>query len=221
MVLGEEIVGLNMVLVRHGCTAWNRDVRFRGRMDLPLDDFGLAQARAAARAIRERCPQVAAVYASPLLRAQQTAQPIAAELGLVVQEEPGLLDVDYGSWTGKTPAEAEAEDPERYSLWCTNPQQIQFPGGESLLQVRERLVAMLEQLAEVHAGQEIVLVGHLVVNRVLLCTVLGLDLAGYWRLGQDNAAINLLEYRDGCGLVRCLNETCHLRQDKLQGGSNV
>jgi broad specificity phosphatase PhoE len=214
-------VGLNLILVRHGRTAWNRDVRFRGRMDLPLDDFGLAQARAVAQAVRERWPRAAAVYASPLLRAQQTAQPIAAELDLVVQQEPGLLDIDYGSWTGKTPAEAETEDPDRYLLWHSHPQQVRFPGGESLSQVQDRLVAMLELQAKAHAGREIVLVGHLVVNRVLLCTVLGLGLEGYWRLGQDNAAINLLEYKDGRGILRCLNDTCHLRQGQLQGGSNV
>ena len=214
-------MSLRVVLVRHGRTAWNREVRFRGRMDLSLDEVGHAQAQAAAQAIRFRWPGVAAVYASPLLRARQTAEPIAAGLGLPVQVEAGLLDIDYGHWTGLTPAEAEAQDAERYQLWRTAPQQVCFPEGESLRQVQRRLLDMLEGLSLAHANQEIVLVGHLVVNRVLLCTVLGVSLDAYWRVGQDNAAINLLEYEHMPGQVLCLNDTCHLVQAELEGGTDV
>ncbi|MGB9723729.1 MAG: histidine phosphatase family protein [Chloroflexia bacterium] len=213
-------MGIDLIIVRHGRTAWNQEVRFRGRTDLPLDEVGLRQAQAAARAVRSRWPAVAALYTSPLQRARQTAGPIAEALGLAAQPREELLDVDYGEWTGLSPAEAQERDPERYRLWRTAPQELQFPQGESLLQVQSRLQALLEHLLQEYAGRTVVLVGHLVVNRVLLCTLLGLDLGYFWRLGQDPAALNQVHYENGNGRLLLLNDTCHLREAGLLGGTD-
>jgi|YNPNPStandDraft_1061719.scaffolds.fasta_scaffold00888_16 probable phosphoglycerate mutase len=213
-------MGIDLIIVRHGRTAWNQEVRFRGRTDLPLDELGLRQAQAAAQAIDARWPAATAVYTSPLRRAQQTAGPIAEALGLEARPCEGLLDVDYGAWTGLSPAEVQERDPERYRLWRTAPQELQFPQGESLLQVQSRLKALLEYLLQEYAGRTVVLVGHLVVNRVFLCTLLGLGLDFFWRLGQDPAAISLVHYADGVGRLLLLNDTCHLRQAGLLGGSD-
>jgi len=203
-------MGVDLVVVRHGRTEWNREVRFRGQMDLPLDDVGQAQARAAAAAIQRRWPQAAAIYASPLLRAQQTAAPVAAALGKSVQLHAGLCDVDYGAWTGLTPAEASVRDPELYDLWLTAPGRVRFPDGETLGDVQARVQQLLLETGAAHAGQTVVLVGHVVVNRVLLCTLLGLNLDAFWRIGQDNGAINAAYWEPGAGSVACLNDTCHL-----------
>ncbi len=211
---------VDLIIVRHGRTAWNREVRFRGRTDLALDEVGLRQAQAAAQAVRSRWPAASAVYTSPLRRAQQTATPIAEALGLVAQPCEALVDVDYGEWTGLSPAEARERDPERYRLWWTSPQELQFPQGESLLQVQARLQTLLEHLLQEYAGRTVVLVGHMVVNRVLLCTLLGLDLGFFWRLGQDPAAVNWVHYEDGKGRLLLLNDTCHLREAGLPGGSD-
>jgi broad specificity phosphatase PhoE len=211
---------VDLILVRHGRTAWNHKVRFRGRTDLPLDDVGQEQARAVSRAIQIRYPGANAIYSSPLLRARQTAAPVAAALGLEAQPHPGLLDVDYGEWTGLTTAEAESHDSERYRLWKSAPQQIRFPKGESLGLVQERIVHLLEELAMTHPSQQVVLVGHLVVNRVILCTLLGAGLQAFWKIRQDNAAINLAQYGDGTGQVLCLNDTCHLSEEPLRGGTH-
>lgn len=209
-------MGVDLVIVRHGRTAWNREVRFRGQMDVPLDDVGQAQARAAARAIRQRWPSAAALYASPLTRARETAAPIGGALGLPVQIQAGLRDVDYGAWTGLTPDEAAARDPGTHQLWQTAPGQVRFPGGETLGDVQARLQQLLAEMAAVHPEQRVILVGHVVVNRVLLCTLLGLPLDAFWRLGQDNGAINLARYQEEGGIVECLNDTGH-----LQGGSDA
>lgn len=208
-------MGVDLVIVRHGRTEWNREVRFRGRMDLPLDEMGQAQARAAAQAIHSRWPQAAAVYSSPLLRARQTAESIAAALGLVVEIHEGLLDLDYGKWTGRTPAEVAQSDPGRYQQWLTAPDRVRFPGGGSLPGLQEGLLRMLGELEQRHTGQTVVLLGHLVVNRVLLCTLLGLELGALWKLGQEPAAINLARIDDGVGQVLFMNDACHLAQ--LQG----
>ncbi len=209
-----------LLLVRHGRTAWNREVRFRGRLDLPLDDLGQAQAQAAAEVVRARWPDAAAIYSSPLQRALQTGEPIGAALGLPVQPHQGLVDIHYGDWTGHSPAEIEQREPERYRLWRTAPQDVVFPDGEGLAQVRERLLGLLEEMARNHDGQTVVLVGHLVVNRVLFCTLLGVGLEAFWRVACENAAIGLADYGEGKGRIRFWNDTCHL-SDELRGGSDV
>ena len=198
-----------LILVRHGQTAWNRPERFRGRSDLPLDETGVMQAQAAARHIAARW-SVAAVYASPLPRAMQTAAAIAAACNLTVQPLPGLIDVDYGAWQGLSPDEVAQSDPEQHHLWLTAPQRARIPGGESLPAARRRAFAALRQVAVHHDGQTIVLVSHLVICRLLLLAMLGLPTARYWRIRQDTAAINVVEYAEGQFTIVTLTDTCHL-----------
>jgi probable phosphoglycerate mutase len=203
--------GLRLLLVRHGQTAWNLGAgpeRFRGRTDLPLDATGLAQAEAVGR--RLATASIAAIYASPLQRARQTAAPLAERLGLPVQPQEGLLDINYGLWQGLTQAEAATAYPDLHRLWSTNPGRVRFPEGESLDDVKGRLGALLGQLAALHPGQTIVLVGHQIVNKVLICALLGLNLDQIDRIGQEPAALNVFEQDGGRWDLRQLNDCCHL-----------
>jgi broad specificity phosphatase PhoE len=134
--------GAPIILVRHGQTGWNAGAgaggeRFRGRTDLPLNETGLAQAQALAgrfMADRQGLP-IVALYASPLLRAQQTLAPLATQLGLPIQAHPGLLDINYGRFQGLTHTEAADLYPELYRLWRITPGQVRFPEGEGLADV--------------------------------------------------------------------------------------
>lgn len=197
------------ILVRHGQTEWNRVERFRGRADVPLNDVGLAQAAAAGRRIAAEW-QPAAVYSSPLSRAVATAQAIATHFSLPVTPLDGLTDIHYGLWQGLTPEEARARWPELVHAWYTAPATVQVPAGESLAGLRERAMAAIHELMARHAGQTIVLVSHTVVNRVILLAVLGLGNDRFWRLRQDNCAINVFEAEGGEFTLVTLNDTCHL-----------
>lgn len=202
------------ILIRHGQTAWNKVERVRGQVDIPLDEVGLAQAEAAARRVTEQW-QPAAVYSSPLRRAVQTAQPLARLLGQDVQAEPGLNDMDFGQWQGLSSHEVEERWPELAHTWLKAPHRVTFPEGESLEVVKERTAAVLQRLIRQHTGETIAIVGHTVVNRVLLCFVLGIDNSNYWRIGQDTCAINVFECNDGLFFIESLNDTCHLWQPYL------
>jgi broad specificity phosphatase PhoE len=202
--------GTRVILVRHGQTEWNRVERFRGRIDLGLNETGRAQARAtAARLAGEG---LAAIYTSPLTRARETAQPLAAALGLAVIELPGIVDIDYGDWHGLTAEEAAKRDPEAYRLWLTAPYRAHIPGGETLPQVRQRAMAALEEVVGRHQGESIALVSHKVVCQVLMGAVLGLEEARAWDIAQDTCAINIFQARGQGYVVSLLNDTCHLRQ---------
>ena len=211
--------GAQIILVRHGQTGWNAGAgaggeRFRGRTDLPLDDTGLAQARALAARLTAggQDQPVAALYASPLIRAQQTLTPLAAELELPIRPHPGLLDINYGRFQGLTHAEAADRYPELYRLWRTTPGRVRFPEGESLADVQARVRALLGEVTARHPGRRLVLVGHEIVNKVLVCTLLGLDLDQIWRIRQEPAGLDLIQEDDRRRqwLVQRLNDTCHL-----------
>jgi len=180
------------VLVRHGQTEWNRVERFRGRADIPLNETGVAQAKALA--LRLASWAIAAVYSSPLQRTRATGKAIARQLGLEVEPLEGLIDIDYGALQGLTPEEAEQRYPDIYRQWLREPHLVHFPQGESLAQLRERVLESLPELAESHQGETVVLVGHKIMNKVLLCAVLGLDNSRIWQIEQDEAALNIFEW---------------------------
>jgi len=199
-----------IVLIRHGQTAWNKVVRFRGQADPPLDDVGLRQARATADYVRGRWP-VAAVYSSPMGRAMETAGAVARAHDLRVHPSGALLDIDFGEWQGLTPDEVRTRYPGLLHAWIEKPHTVQIPGGESLAVVHDRVTGGLSSVGDRHRGQTVAMVGHNVVNRVLLCAILGLGIDRFWHLRQDTCAINVFDIgADGQATVTVLNETCHL-----------
>jgi broad specificity phosphatase PhoE len=198
------------ILVRHGQTTWNREERFRGQSDIPLNETGLAQAAMTARRIATGWSP-AAVYCSPLLRARQTAQAIADPLALPVQPQADLNDIHFGLLQGLTVAEATERWPAVVHTWFNAPHLAQLPGGERLEEVSARAMAAVNELAARHPTDTIVLVGHLVLNKVMLLGVMGLGLDRFWRLAQETCAINVFDAEDGDFTVVGLNDTCHLR----------
>ena len=173
-----------IILVRHGQTEWNRVEHFRGRVDLPLNDIGLEQARKTAMRIAA-CWKPAAVYASPLSRAIQTAEKIAGACSLAVQIVDGLVDIDYGAWQGLTPAEVGQQWAHLLAEWYKTPDQARIPGGETLQEVQSRARSSVHSLCTSHPDQQIVLVSHTVVNRLILLGALGLGNHRFWHLRQD------------------------------------
>lgn len=200
---------VRLVLLRHGQTEWNRVERFRGRIDLDLDETGLRQAEATARRLAPL--SVSAVYASPLKRAWCTAEAIATVRGLQVQALPGLIDADYGAWQGLSPEEVAQRDGQRYAQWLESPHQVQFPGGESLPQVQMRARAAVDEALARHPDQTVAMVTHKVVCKLLALSFLRLDASHFWKIEQDVCALNLFEFWEGRAVTVKLNDTCHLK----------
>lgn len=203
---------VRFILIRHGQTEWNKLERFRGRVDIDLDEMGLKQAKATVERIAQW--QVAAIYSSPLKRAMTTAQIIANRLGLVVQALEGINDMDFGRWQGLTIAEVRGKYAQLFDLWRYSPERLEIPGAETLEGVRNRVVATIDELAAKHNDQTVALVSHRVVCKVLICHLLGLDNSHFWQIGQDATAINLFEVWQGSPVIRLLNDTCHLKNLK-------
>jgi len=198
-----------VIIVRHGRTEWNRVERFRGRVDIGLDEVGMKQAEVAAKRIREW--PISAIYSSPLRRAMDTAEIIAAPLELNVQPMSGIIDIDYGSWQGLSTEQVVARDDSLYSRWIKSPYEVKFPGGESFTEVRERVASAIGDLIQQHPKETFVLVSHKVICQILILNLLGLDSSHFWQITQDVCAMNLFEVRGGIPSVLFLNDTCHLK----------
>jgi probable phosphoglycerate mutase len=201
---------VKVMLVRHGETDWNREQVFRGRIDVELNHNGREQARALAEATR--IFQIDAVYSSPLSRSLETASIAADAHDLDVRIAQGFVDFHYGDWQGLKHQEVKEKFPDLYLRWHESPHLVQIPGGESLEDVRRRSLRELEKIVARHEGQTVMIVSHRVVNKVLLCAIMGLDNSYFWRIRQDNCCLNIFECSKDEYTIHLLNDICHLRQ---------
>ena len=144
-----------IVLARHGETDWNRVGRWQGHADPPLNDAGRAQAADLAEQLVG--DGVTAVYSSDLRRASETAKVVADRLGLDVVEDPGLREIDVGSWSGLTREEVRERYPEGFALWLGG--EIGHD-GETREELTDRVVASVERIAEAHDGDTVLVVTH-------------------------------------------------------------
>jgi alpha-ribazole phosphatase/probable phosphoglycerate mutase len=190
-------------LVRHGSVEGAERRRFIGHLDVPLSPLGRAQAEAVAR----RLAGVAldAVYASDLERTRLTAEILAAPHGLRPVLVPALREFAMGRWEGLTAEEIRALDPAAFAKWMADVSGYRFPEGESLGDLAARAWPAFEAIVAAHPGGSVAVVGHGGTNRLLLLQALGLRPERLLGLGQDYAALSVLEQRDGRWTLRLLN----------------
>lgn len=206
-----------IILIRHGETDWNREQVFRGRIDVALNEVGLTQARTVQESLKDT--EMDGIYSSPLSRACETARIVGEKRNGEVRVEEGLIDIDFGAWQGLSHQQVKEAYTDLYATWLTQPHVVTFPDGESLKEVRRRSMEALEKVIKKNPGKTLALVSHRVVLKVLLCTILGLELSHFWFLRQDTCAINRVEHKDGNYFLKLLNDTCHLKE--VRGASVV
>jgi phosphoserine phosphatase len=197
-----------VLLIRHGQTEWNRVERFRGRADVPLNETGIKQAEATGFASRKDGNQTHLFQSA--IAGGQNRRAIAKHFDLPVQVHPNLADIDYGDWQGLSPDEVRARWADALDNWYNAPHLANIPNGETLADLRERAMKTVHELAARHADETIVLLGHTVINRIILLGVLGLSNDHFWRINQDTCAINVFEMGKGDYTLVSLNDTCHL-----------
>ncbi len=218
-------------LIRHGETAGGDTKRYYGSIDIPLSERGKEQAaqkavvlhklidrRAASkhlsylRDIHTSADQDAStssglhtIYCSGLSRAIQTAELIAEPFGISPIIENDLRERSFGIWKGMTFSEIRQQYPNEFAAWAEDPLAHSPIGGETTLAVRDRVMNMIGEIVERHRGEEVVVVAHGGVNRIILCHILGMPLENIFRIEQDYAALNIIEFWDKYPVVRLLN----------------
>jgi len=200
-----------LILVRHGATQANvcEPYILQGlRPDNDLVEQGRRQARAVAEALRDS--GAVHIYCSPLRRGCQTAEAIAGVLHVPVSVAPALVEADTGLWTELSWPAIEQRWPAEHAAFRDDPERHPYLGGENLAQVWARCIPALEDLVARHLGQTFVVVGHGVVNRVVLAHWLDLPLRFARHLPQDNGGMNVITFGGERGKVRSVNALGHL-----------
>jgi len=210
--------GPRFLLVRHGETDWNRQKRFQGQMDVPLNDQGRVQS-GQARDFLQSVPIHRAV-SSPMLRPKETAEIILQshpDVPLELMDE--LREISHGLWEGKLEAEIEAAYPGDLKQWQHAPETVQMPEGENLQQVWARAIRAWNDIVastpERSDGSVVttLVVAHDAVNKAILCGLVDRGPEAFWIFKQGNGSVTVIDYPDGIAgkpVIQALNITSHL-----------
>ena len=189
-------------LIRHGETEGADSRRYKGHIDVPLSENGIEQIKRVAMylsqntELRIQNADLTAVYTSDLSRAIKSAEIIAGPYGLKPVVVEGLKERSFGVWEGMSFDEIKEKWPEAFNAWAANPLKFSPMGGESTIAVRDRVIQAFEEIMRKHNGENIAIVSHGGVIRVLLCEMLGMPLENIFRIEQSFAALNVIEIWD-------------------------
>ncbi|MET8678180.1 bifunctional RNase H/acid phosphatase [Streptomyces sp. NPDC004647] len=201
------------VLLRHGETALTPQKRFSGSggSDPELSPAGRRQAEQIAAALAAR-GTIQAIVSSPLRRCRETADAVAARLGLEVRIDEGLREADFGAWEGLTFAEVRDRYPADLDAWLASTKAVPTGGGESFTQVARRVALSRDKLLARYAGRTVLLVTHVTPIKTLVRLALGAPPESLFRMELSAASISAVAYyADGNASLRLLNDTSHLR----------
>jgi probable phosphoglycerate mutase len=209
--------GPRLLLVRHGETEWNRQTKFQGQIDVPLNDNGRKQSQHAAEFLKD--VPIDFAVTSPMSRPKETAEIILqyhpdVQLELNVE----LSEISHGLWEGKLEAEIEQMYPGELQRWRETPDLVQMPEGENLEQVWSRAIAAWNEIVKTAAAESPqsktgLVVAHDATNKVILCYLLGLKLEDFWKIKQGNGAVTAIDYPqgpEGLPVLQAINITTHL-----------
>ncbi len=191
-------------LMRHGEVVNGGEKRYNGHIDVDITGNGVQQMHRLAGLLEGK--NISAVYSSDLIRSKKGAEIISQRTGGSYTPLRELRERSVGAWEGLTHEEIKARFPDAYPLWRADLLNYRPPGGECLLDVKDRIVPAFRGLVAKHPGQEIAMLLHGGVNRVILADALGLDMMNLFRIDQAYGALNIIEYfDDGMAVVRLVN----------------
>ena len=207
---------LRLLLVRHGETQWNRESRFQGIRDIPLNENGQRQAQKAADFLKDIPIDFA--ISSPLLRPKETAEIILQyHPGVDLELVPDLMEICHGLWEGKLESEIEKDFPGLLQAWKDTPEKVQMPEGENLQQVWDRAIAAWDKIVEKYANPQapptVIVTAHDAINKVILCYLMGLKPENIWNIKQGNGAVSVIDYGKNTEtkpVLQAINLTFHL-----------
>jgi alpha-ribazole phosphatase/probable phosphoglycerate mutase len=191
-------------LMRHGEVRNGGEKRYNGHIDIDITEIGREQMQRLAGMLAGK--NIAAVYSSDLIRSAKGAEIISRSLNLTYTPLRDLRERSVGKWEGLTAEEIKERFPGEYTAWRADLLNYRPPDGECLLDVRERILPVHKKLVNSHYGQEIAMLLHGGVNRVIIADALGLDLMNLFRIDQSFGALNIIDYYDdSMAVIKLLN----------------
>jgi len=199
---------MELILIRHGETDLNKQLVFRGTLDVRLNALGISQADATAEALKDRVFE--AIYTSPLKRAAVTATRIAKPHDIKVRVNDGLMDIDFGSWQGKSEQEIASSYPGPYRRWQEKPAGVKFPSGEGVKKAWKRVVGGLREIIFLHGVGTVVIVSHRVPVKMMTAYLLGKKRGDIHEIVHDPCAISIFDVQHRTYKPVVLNDSSHL-----------
>ena len=198
-----------IIIIRHGETEWNIMGRFQGHSDIPLSPEGRRQAELLGQNLA--IDAVDKIYASDLIRAVETAQPLAARFGLVLERDAALRELNFGAWEGRYFSEINEETPDMMKMFYRDPESIDIPGIENFQEFRRRVAGRVRAIAAENKGKRVVLISHGASIRILFADILSMPIRAIWHVSQFNTAVNRIRFEDdGFAAITLMNDVAHL-----------
>lgn len=204
-----------LIIIRHGETEWNQTGRFQGHSDVPLSEKGRAQAEALAQNLI--IDHVDAIYASDLIRAMDTAAPLARRFGVDIIPDTALRELNFGTWEGRNFSDINAECPDGMKHFYSDPEKANIPNGEPFPVFQKRVAGRVSEIVRAQQGKRVVIVSHGASIRILLADILAMPIRSIWHVSQLNTAVNKIRFEDdGFAIVTLMNDTSHLRTEDVR-----
>ena len=210
-----------LYLIRHGETEGGEVRRYKGTIDVPLSEKGVSQMEQISKYIVEKGGReglMSAVYCSDLTRAIRSAEIVAEPHSLKPVIISSLRERNFGLWEGMSFDEIMEKYPLEFDAWAGNPLKFSPMEGESTLAMRDRVIQAMSEIMENHNKENIAIVAHGGVNRIILCHILGIPLENIFRIEQDYGALNIIEFWDKYPVVKLLNGSSNVESIANTGG---
>jgi broad specificity phosphatase PhoE len=183
----------HLCLIRHGQTDWNLEGRYQGQSDVPLNEKGLEQAKSLIEKLNGKT--FAAIYSSDLIRARQTAEPIAKMLGIDIQIESRLREINQGQWEGVLVEDIKARYAEIWSQRTEDPANVRPPGGETVREVATRVYAALNDIARRFPTDNVLVLSHGLSIATAICRIKNIPIGQAYTVIPDNVEPSWMEWR--------------------------
>lgn len=195
-------------LVRHAITDWNEQQRFQGRSDIPINARGKEQIHDLTR--RFAVEEICACIISDTTRTRETAEGIAQEHELNLEEDPRLREINFGVWEGMTYAEIKNKYPDKVAAWEENWLEVTPPEGERFEDFVSRIGDFYKEVLQGRGEENVLVVGHGGSLQVLLCMIMEIDPGKFWQFKMDAASVTRVGLYQAGAILNVLNDTSHL-----------
>ncbi len=200
-----------LFLIRHGATEWNAEARAQGSKNIQLSPVGKHQAYLLSKRMEHY--KIDSIYSSDLDRAYETAIALGNRLGIEVKKNNNLREMSFGKWEGLTNQEIQTNYKDYYTIWRGKPHKAIIPDGEKLMDVQKRALKAIHDIVKNNEGKNIVIVSHGVTIKAIILGIMDIELSNFYKIRQDNACINILEYMHYGPVLVSLNDTAHLNNE--------
>jgi broad specificity phosphatase PhoE len=208
---------MELILVRHGESVWNKEGKVQGSQNPVLSKKGKQQAELLARRFEDIINNIEVIYSSPLVRAYETAKIITRyNENIPIYTHDALREIELGEWEEKTIEKIKKQYPGMLEKWYSEPLSVKVPGGETILEFKHRVTDVLDNIVKKHYHQnKVLVVTHGGVISIYIAYLLEMNLNKIWSIMVKNTAVNIINFYNHMFTITLFNDTYHLQEEMI------